>query len=170
MLPVNNDDLKSVLKSLSTYSKERRRFLNSIAWTDSNRDPFSVASEVIVQHLLGGELARNQVQKGWDLMDARGRKVQVKYLANAGEKWVNEHHVEFPDGVDTFALVVFEQHAPRSILLFTKAHIAKLCNRLGKRHKNQDTGIQFTQANYRSVLEEATSLEQENLVSVYRIT
>ena len=170
MQPVNNDDPKVVLKSLGSYSKERRRFLKSISWTDSNRDPFSVASEIIVRHLLGGELARNQVQKGWDLIDATGRKVQVKYLANAGEKWTNEHHVKFPDGVDIFALVVFEQHAPRSILLFNKAHIAMLCDRLGKRHKNQDSEIQFTQVNYRSVLEEEIRLEQESLVSVYRIT
>jgi len=167
--PVNNAELNEVLRSLETYSGERRRFLESINWLDSNRDPFSVVSEILVQHLMGGQLAENQVQAGWDLIDENSEKVQIKYLANTREKWANEHDVKFPDGVDLFALVVFEQHAPQSVLVFNRAHVGSLCQRLKKRHGNQDSGIHLTQSNYQAILKEAAILEQQHLVSVFRI-
>jgi hypothetical protein len=118
---------------------------------------------------MGGQLAENQVQAGWDLIDENNRKVQVKYLANTREIWANGHDVKFPNGVDLFALVVFEQHAPQSVLVFNRAHIGLLCRRLNKRHGNQDSGIQFTQANYRAVLKDAENMEQQHLISVFGI-
>ena len=169
MKPVNNAELKDVLRSLNTYSSERRKFLESIDWLDSNRDPFSVASEILVQHLMGGQLADSQVQAGWDLIDESRKRVQIKYLANTREKWANGHDVKFPEGVDHFALVVFEQHAPQAVLVFNKFHIGSLCERLNKRHGNQDSEIQLTQSNYQVILKNAADMEQEDLVSVFRI-
>ena len=169
MKPVNNVELTRVLKSLNAYSAERRRFLKSIDWLGSNRDPFSVVSEIIVQHLMGGQLAGNQVQARWDLIDANGREVQVKYLANTEKTWANAHDVVFPTGVGIYALVIFEAHSPQTVVVFNKEHIGHLCNRLDKRHGNQDRGIQFTQRNYLEVLQNVEKFELENLVSVFQV-
>ena len=167
--PINIAQFEELLESLEMYTSERRRFLKSINWPESNRDPFSVASELLVLHLLGGKLAENQVQKGWDLIDENNNKVQIKYLANTREKWVNGHDVKFPDGVDFFALVVFEHHAPQSVLVFNRAHIELLCRVLNKRHANQHSGIQLTQTNYQTIMNDVENLERQHLISVFRM-
>ena len=42
-----------------------------------------------------GELAPSRTQKGWDLTAPNGDHVQVRYLANPGDRWLNEHVVDF---------------------------------------------------------------------------
>ena len=166
MNPTNQDAMSRILKSLSKYSAERRRFLKASGWADSNRDPFSVVSESITICALGGRLAGNQVQARWDLIDAEGHQVQVKYLANSGDRWKNEHHVKFPVGVERYALVVFEQHLPRTLLIFRRDRLADLCRYLGKRHGNQHNEVQFTQHNYESVLASAYQLEKTGVLKI----
>jgi hypothetical protein len=81
-----------------------------------------------------------------------GRKIQVKYLANPSDKWRNEHHIRFPDGVDDYALVVFENLNLRALVVFPRDTMNRVCRLLGKRHPKQDCELQLTRANYQRIL------------------
>lgn len=67
--------------AFDAYARARQKLLETIGVSGSNRDPLAEFSERLVAALLGGELATNRVQRGWDVL-ADGRHVQVKYLAN----------------------------------------------------------------------------------------
>jgi hypothetical protein len=73
--------------------------------------------------------------------------VQVRYLANPGTTWVNEHHVQTSADADSYALVLFEAFEPVGVLMFP-AQLSAICAALGKRHGNQDTSVQFTRRNW----------------------
>ena len=115
----------------------------------SNRDPLAEFSEHLVAALLDATVATSRVQAGWDLTDQAGRTVQVRYLANPSERWINEHVVDFRGGADRYALVVFEDLDPRAVIVFEREQLAGVGDALGKRHRDLDVTLQLTQANYR---------------------
>jgi hypothetical protein len=134
------------------YAEARRAFLGQIDHTVSNRDPLAEFSEVLVAQLLSGRLAASRVEKGYDLTDPEGRRVQVRYLANPAQEWINEHAVDTRE-VDRYALVVFEDLEPQHVLVFPR-DLTAICAALGKRHGSQDRLLQMTRRNYRQILEQ----------------
>ncbi len=108
----------------------------------------------IVAQQLSGTMAASRVQRGYDLTRPNGRRVQVKYLANASPKWVNEHHVRFTEDMDEYALVVFEALSLLAIVIFQRDTIGKVCALLQKRHPDQDIGLQFTRRNFQTIISE----------------
>jgi len=145
-------DLTVRLDSLHAYAKSRCGFLREIGVGDSCRDPLAEFSEWLVARQLNGRIADSRVQKGFDVIGEDGRKIQVKYLANPSSKWRNEHHIQFPDGVDDYALVVFENVDLRAVIVFARDHMSQVCSLLGKRHPKQDRELQLTRANYQKIL------------------
>ena len=133
---------------------------------NSNRDPLAEFAERLTHAVLGGELAKSRVQKGYDLVTEAGQKVQVRYLANPGEGWVNEHLVDFRQGADLYALLVVEALDARSLVVFSRAGLASVCSALGKRHPQQDTTLQFTRANYRAIASDAAGFAAYGVVFV----
>lgn len=143
-----------MLNALRTYREARGTFLRALGCDTSNRDPFAEFSEHLVAGLLDAELAASRVQKGYDATTADGDRVQVRYLANPGDRWVNEHLIDFRADCDRYALVVFEAFDPKSVVVFRRATLGAVCAALGKRHPNQDVVLQLTQRNYRQLLAE----------------
>lgn len=143
--------------AFTAYARGRQTLLDAIGLGASNRDPLSEFSEQLIAALLEGELAKNRVQRGWDLRTPDGRKVQVKYLANpgGGETWINEIAIGFgtgPDDPDDFAVVFYEALLPASAIVFGRERLLEVCQRLRKRHPNQERTLQLTQVNYREIL------------------
>lgn len=137
------------------YRRARQALLADIGLAGSNRDPLAEASEHLVAALLDGILATSRVQKGWDLTTPDGQTVQVRYLANPADTWVNEHLVDFRTGsADRYALVIFENLEPKAVLLFDRTSLAAVGERLGKRHGDQDVILALTRRNYRQLLAE----------------
>ena len=119
---------------------------------ESMRDPLSEFAEALVAALSGDRLADSPVQKGWDLISAEGVTTQVRYVANPLGKWVNGHVIDFRSGgCDRYALVTFEDLVPVDVLIFERAGLGQVCQRLGKRHPNQDVTLQITPANIAQV-------------------
>lgn len=136
------------------YAQGRAELLEALGIESSNRDPLAEFSERIVAALLGGELASNRVQRGWDVM-ADGHHVQVKYLANPGnEVWVNEHHIVVTADMDDYAIVFFEALLPVSAIVFPADRLEAIGAELGKKHPNQATTLQLTRVNYRRLVGE----------------
>jgi len=146
----NGPDLVELLHDLASYRDARRAFLTALGCDGSNRDPLSEFSEQIALAALGGTMAPSRVQKGWDLKDPDGRRVQVRYLTNPVEKeWPNGHVVDFRDGgCDRYALVLFEGLEPLALLVFDGDHMAAVGAALAKRHGDQEHVLQLTRANY----------------------
>jgi hypothetical protein len=158
----------NLVEAFRDYSKARVKFLQALERATSCRDPLAELSEWLVNRLLSGTVALSRVQKGYDVLCPNGRRVQVKYPANPGQKWVNEHHVRFDGGADDYALVVFEGMALDAVVLFARETIGDVCGRLGKRHPGQDRGLQMTRLNYLAILNNALGFAQMG-VSVYRL-
>lgn len=144
--------IEEMLDALRTYRDARATFLRGLGCDASNRDPFAEFSELLVAGLLDAELAASRVQKGYDVTTPDGDHVQVRYLANPGGRWVNEHLVDFRGDCDRYALVVFEAFDPKSVVVFNRSTLPDVCAALGKRHPNQDVVLQLTQRNYRQLL------------------
>lgn len=87
-------DLPNLIVALGTYRAAREKFLVALGCDSSNRDPFAEFAEHVALAIIGGNLAQSRVQKGWDLTDGDGQRVQVRYLANPASRWVNEHLVD----------------------------------------------------------------------------
>jgi hypothetical protein len=145
------DDLRS---ALAAYRRGRAAFLNALGCADSNRDPFAEFSERLVAALYDGVLATSRVQKDFDLVTPDGLKVQVRYLANPADRWVNEHRIYFDDDVDRYSLVVFEGLDFKAVLTFSQATLGAVCAALGKRHPDPERQLQLTRRNYWQLLEE----------------
>lgn len=144
-------------EALARYSQGRAELLEALGVKGSNRDPLAEFSERIVAALLGGKLATNRVQRGWDVI-AAGRRVQVKYLANpSDEVWVNEHHIVVTAEMDEYAIVFFEALLPVSVIVFPVDRLEAIGGELGKRHPNQATTLQLTRVNYRRLLADSES-------------
>lgn len=142
---------------MATYRAARREFLEALGIPVSNRDPLAEFSERLVAVLVGGRLADSRVEKGYDITDERGRKIQVRYLANREGKWVNEHLVKFDGGVDFYALVIVEALEPRTVICFSRDTLRMVCARLGKRHPHQEITLQLTQVNAKAMLADRAS-------------
>lgn len=141
-------------EAFERYARGRAELLEAIGVTGSNRDPLAEFSERLIAMLLDGELASNRVQRGWDLM-AGGRRVQVKYLANASDEvWVNEHHIHITADMDDYAIVFFEGLLPVSAIVFPFDGLEAISAELGKKHPKQTTTLQLTRVNYRRLLAE----------------
>lgn len=140
-----------LLVALRTYRAARQEFLSILGWKDSNRDPLAEFAERLAHAVLGGTLATSRVQKGYDLVTENGEKVQIKYLANPDGIWVNGHHVDFRGGCDRYALLVIEALDAKALIVFSKIGLSELGAALGKRHPDQDSTLQFTQANYHQI-------------------
>jgi hypothetical protein len=146
-------DPERLLAAIRRYSVARGEFLAELGLAGSNRDPLAEFSESFVAGLLGGTLADSRVQKGYDLVDPRGRFVEVRYLANPAGHWINEHRVTFTEDLDAYALVLFENLLPVGVVVFPRLAMKAVGMALGKRHPNQDITLQFTRANWRALVE-----------------
>jgi hypothetical protein len=145
----------ALLHALDAYRPARQAFLRVLNLPDSNRDPFAEFSEHLVHALMGGVLARSRVQAGHDLVLLDDQKVQVRYLANPGHRWVNEHRVYRIPGVELYALVLFEAFGVAGVLVFPTDGLAAICAALGKRHPNHDEQLQFTRSNWWAIRDDA---------------
>ncbi len=137
-----------LLNALDAYRPARQGFLATLGLPASNRDPFAEFAEQLVHALMGGTLAVSRVQAGHDLVLLDELKVQVRYLANPGETWVNEHLVHRIPGVELYALVLFEAFAVVGVLVFPTSNLAAICAGLAKRHPRQEETLQFTRRNF----------------------
>lgn len=156
---------KSFLSKWNAYAQSRLEFLKACEREISNRDPLAEAAEKLVEMLEGGKRADNCVQEGWDIEvpnNGGKRHLQVKYLANRSEKWINWHTITSRKSgainqkvVDEYALVIVIDLVPKHVLLIkrNKGVLLRLYERLGKRHKDKGETIQFTKANYRRITE-----------------
>jgi hypothetical protein len=140
-----------LLTALDAYRPARQAFLATLGLPASNRDPFAEFSEQLVHALMGGTLAKSRVQVGHDLVLLDGQKVQVRYLANPGDAWVNEHLVHLIPGVPLYALVLFEAFEVTGVLVFPTTDLTEICAALGKRHPRQDETLQFTRRNFSAI-------------------
>lgn len=88
-------DLAGLLPEFATYREARCAFLAALGCDGSNRDPLAVFSEQIALAALGGTMAESRMQKGCDLREPAGRRVQVRYLTNpVGSEWLNGQVLE----------------------------------------------------------------------------
>ncbi len=154
-------DLTRIQEVYNRYVEARNALLDELNLNRrSNRDPLSEFSEWLVAALLDGTRANSPVQKGWDVQTPDGKKIQVKYLANSAERWVNEHPIQISNLMDKYAIVIFESLLPQAIIIFPADNLAAVGNKLGKKHSNLDTTLQFTQANYRKIRNENTEFKE----------
>jgi hypothetical protein len=72
-------------------------------------------------------------------------------------RWVNEHEIRVNERMDSYAIVVFEALLPQAVLVFPVRNLEAIGKALGKRHSNLSATLQFTQANYRRICEDAAS-------------
>lgn len=146
------NDTADLLQSWSSYRDARLCLLGQMNIPHSCRDPLAEFSEVLVAQLVGGTLADNRVQKGWDVRESNGDTIQVKYLANGSTGgWVNWHVVEPTEHQDWWALVIYLDLMPKAVYLFPSGDLTEICAALGKRHGNQGTTLQFTKNNHRDI-------------------
>jgi hypothetical protein len=138
------DRARELLDALDRYRPARQAFLATLGLPASNRDPFAEYSEQLVHALMGGTLAASRVQAGHDLVLLDGLKVQVRYLANPGKEWVNEHRVYRIPNVELYALAIFETFAVVGVVVFPTDRLAPICAALGKRHPRQDEQLMLT--------------------------
>lgn len=135
-----------------SYRAARREFLVALGIPASNRDPLAEFSEHFVAVLVGGTLPDSRVEKGYDIVDPDGRKIQVRYLANPEGPWVNEHLVSFNNDLDFYALVLVEALEPTAVICFSRDTLGQVCARLGKRHPHQERTLQLTRVNAKALL------------------
>ncbi len=156
-MPMAN--LEVDLNALQTYLSARQALLREIDCCGSCRDPLAEFSAYVVARQLNARLAVSRVQKGFDLVDPSGRRVQVKYLSNPNGKWINVHTIEFPPEVDVYALAAFEAFELRAVLVFPKASLESAGRLLRKRHPDQERTLQFTQRNFLQILHQQVTFE-----------
>jgi len=143
---------QTLIDALAAYRHARIAFLEAIGCRrGSMRDPLAEFAELLVAVVTGDTMATNPVQAAWDLTSMDGSKTQVKYLANPAGEWVKGHLVKFTPDLDRYALVVYEALEPIAVLIFERATLGEVCRRLGKRHPNQETTLQITEANVRQL-------------------
>ncbi len=141
-----------IFTAYQRYVETRHALLDALQlpWR-SNRDPLVEFSEWLVAELVDGTRAESPVQKDWDVRGPTGERIQVKYLANSAEHWVNEHEIRVNEGMDSYAIVIFEALLPEAVLIFPARNLETIGAALGKRHANLSTTLQFTQRNYYTI-------------------
>lgn len=146
-------DLSRVQAAYQRYIEARNALLDELQLSRrSNRDPLAEFSEWLVATLVDGRLADSPVQPGWDVRSPDGERIQVKYLANSADAWVNEHYIQVNDLMDSYAIVIFEAFLPKAVIIFPANNLAAVGLALSKRHDKLDTTLQFTRANYRQIV------------------
>ena len=154
------NEVTDLLRSWSAYRNARVSLLGTMNLSQSCRDPLSEFAEQLVAHLVGGTLAGNRVQKGWDVREKNGDTIQVKYLANASSGgWVNWHTVEPTEHQDGWALVIYIDLSPVAVYIFPSGDLSLICEALGKRHGNQAATLQFTKTNHEAISGDAQKYE-----------
>lgn len=153
----------ALVEAIAEYRLARRKLIEAIRCrAESMRDPLSEFSEALVAALTGDTPATNPVQKGWDLMFSEGITTQVKYVANPVGKWVNGHDINFrTNDCDRYALVMFEDLVPVTVVIFDRKGLGAVCSRLRKRHPHQDEILQITPANINQLKAEREAFEEE---------
>lgn len=157
----------SLIAAFEKYSPVRTAFLKELSCSGSNRDPLAEFSEKLVATLVDGRLTESRVQPNYDVIGSSGEKIQVKYLANTGDKWINEHEIKFNPNMDFYALVFFENLQLVAVLMFSRTGIETVCQRLNKRHPNQHKSLQLTQRNFRQILGEAENFQTHGVRILY---
>ena len=152
-MAASRPDWQELRDAFARYARGRAELLKAIGVSGSNRDPLAEFSERLIAALLGGTLAENRVQRGWDVK-AVDRQVQVKYLANGPDAWVNEHHVQVTPEMHDYAIVFFEALLPVTAIVFPCDRLLEIGTAMAKKHPNQDTTLQLTRANYRQLIAE----------------
>jgi len=115
-----------IVASLDKYVQSRHELLAAIKAGESNRDPFTELSEVIVSRQLDAEKAGNRNQKGWDLERRDdGSTVEVKSVSNRSCQFKNGVAITFPPMSsdkhhDQVAVVTIVDFQPQMILVFTE--------------------------------------------------
>lgn len=158
MLIELRDPPAELMQAFSEYREARMAFLAHLR-VSSNRDPLAEFSEALVARIIGGRLAESRVQRGYDVLSPTGVRVQVKYLANPGDRWVNEHHFSVPADADRYAIVFYEALTPVAVIVFPR-ELRPICGLLGKRHPNQNSALQFTRTNFWRVLDNAATFRE----------
>jgi hypothetical protein len=153
-------NLNLLRDAFAKYRLERTTFLHKLGCPGSNRDPLAEFSERLVATLVKGQLVESRVQPDYDIIGPEGERIQVKYLANPLDKWINEHEIKFTPNMDSYALVFFENLQLVAVLLFSQAGIEGVCQALKKRHPNQDKSLQLTQRNFRQILDSAETFQR----------
>lgn len=143
-----DQEIERLLDEFAEYSRARMKLLALLS--QGNRDPLADFSEHLVARLVNGTLAESRVQKGWDVR-AGDQHIQVKYLANTAGKWVNEITIRSVQGVERFALVVYESFVPLAVLIFP-SDLTNVCAELGKRHPDQSSSLQLTPTNFQRIM------------------
>ena len=138
--------------AFASYARARHAMLEALGLPASNRDPLAEFSEHLVKALVDGEFPPSRVQPDYDVIAADGGRIQVKYLANATDGWVNEHEIRVTGGMDEYAIVFFEALLPVAVIVFPARGMAAVGHALGKRHPHQDRTLQLTRSNYRAIV------------------
>lgn len=146
--------LETLRNAMAEYARARQAMLAALDLPASNRDPLAEFSEHLVKALVDGAFPASRVQRSYDVIAPDGRKIQVKYLANPPDGWINEHHVVVNDEMDEYAIVFYEALLPVAAIVFAARRISGVCEALGKRHPNQETTIQVTRRNFRAIVTE----------------
>jgi hypothetical protein len=154
---MSDTDLSSILTVYHRYVEARQSLLDALQLgRRSNRDPLSEFSEWLVAALVGGTLAESPVQPDWDVKTLEGEKIQVRYLANSAERWVNEHEIRVNERMDSYAIVIFEELLPEAVIIFPARNLETVSTALGKWHGDIHIALHFTQANYRYIRNNAS--------------
>lgn len=140
----------ALLDLLAPYREVRRALLAELGLAPSNRDPLAEWSEHFVAALMRGTLASSRVQASYDLTLDSGDTVQVRYLANPSERWINEHEVRSHPDATWYAIALFEAFQPVGVVAFPR-DLSTIGSALGKRHPRQTDTLQFTAANWRAI-------------------
>lgn len=165
-VPMHRERLTELLGALDAYRPARESFLEVLGIPVSNRDPLAELSEQLVRAIWGGTLAKSRVQKGYNVVLPDERKVQVRYVANTSDRWINEHVVRGIADVELYGLVIFERFSVAGAVLFSLGRIAEVHQLLVKRHPNQTEQLQFTARNWQSIRDNPIQFAQAG-VSVW---
>lgn len=133
--------ISEVWSVFEEYREARLKLLAAIGPSDSQRDPLTDLGEWLVYRLMGGTLAPSRTQRGHDVISPTGERVQVKTLANPAGVDRNAVGVEFKEGVDRFAVVLFEDFVPRAVVIFRRGSLRELNRVLGNRPTKADPEV-----------------------------
>jgi len=98
--------------ALRVYREARKLLVATLNLPMSNRDPLAKWAENLVAAVTGGTLEESRVHPEYDLTTPEKETVQVRYLANTSQTWVNEHRLTTKPGVWWYALVLIEDFTP----------------------------------------------------------
>jgi len=153
--------------SLNKYVKSRHKLLATIGASDSNRDPLTELSEVIVRQRLDADRAENRNQEGWDLKQRDGSTVEVKSVSNRSNWFKNGILIKFPPTStnahhDLLAVVVIVDFLPQMILVFNETSANQCYTGLNKKKQvmEEHEVVELTAVNLRKIYKKNLDLSQ----------